>query len=451
MSDYLKSTNFATKDALPSGNAGKIVKGTEIDNEFNAIADAVESKADLLNPVFSGLLTTDTLTTGGATNVGGTLAVTGALSAADDVQFTGTGRMLVPKGTTAQRPTSPTAGSIRFNTTLGFLENYNGTEWRLVSPDPTPAQVSDQLNTSTGYFQVPVGTISQRPASPAEGLIRYNSESDIYEGYINSAWHKFITVNQANYTVEYLVVAGGGGGSIGGGGAGGFLAGSTSLLSGTTYNIIVGAGGAGGAYTVNGVNGTNSGIGSILTAIGGGGGGSGRSGNSGGSGGGGHSYFSPPSAGGTGTAGQGNDGGSSTFANSGGAGGGGAGAAGGGVGSYDGSYGGVGIQSTITGASVYYAGGGGGGGAGGSDGAGIGGLGGGGTGTGVGGTPGPGQANTGGGGGGGNGGYYAGGSGVVIIKIPTISYTGNYTGSPVINVIGGNTIMKFNSSGSYTA
>jgi hypothetical protein len=30
MSDYTKSTNFATKDALSSGNALKIVKGTEL-------------------------------------------------------------------------------------------------------------------------------------------------------------------------------------------------------------------------------------------------------------------------------------------------------------------------------------------------------------------------------------------------------------------------------------
>ena len=28
MSNYTKATNFATKDTLPSGNSGKIVKGT---------------------------------------------------------------------------------------------------------------------------------------------------------------------------------------------------------------------------------------------------------------------------------------------------------------------------------------------------------------------------------------------------------------------------------------
>jgi hypothetical protein len=54
MSNYTKSTNFATKDALPSGDPLKIVKGTEIDTEFNNIATAVATKADLVSPTFTG-------------------------------------------------------------------------------------------------------------------------------------------------------------------------------------------------------------------------------------------------------------------------------------------------------------------------------------------------------------------------------------------------------------
>jgi hypothetical protein len=46
MTDYTKSTNFAAKDALASGNANKVVKGTEIDTEFNNIATAIASKAN---------------------------------------------------------------------------------------------------------------------------------------------------------------------------------------------------------------------------------------------------------------------------------------------------------------------------------------------------------------------------------------------------------------------
>lgn len=57
MSNYTKSTNFAAKDALASGNAAKIVKGTEIDTEFNNIATAVATKADAYNSTLSGTTT----------------------------------------------------------------------------------------------------------------------------------------------------------------------------------------------------------------------------------------------------------------------------------------------------------------------------------------------------------------------------------------------------------
>lgn len=54
MSNYTKATNFATKDTLPTGDSGKIVKGTEIDSEFNAISSAISSKADTASPTFTG-------------------------------------------------------------------------------------------------------------------------------------------------------------------------------------------------------------------------------------------------------------------------------------------------------------------------------------------------------------------------------------------------------------
>jgi len=46
MSNYNKSTNFAVKDTLTSGDPDKVVSGAEIDNEFNDIASAVSSKTD---------------------------------------------------------------------------------------------------------------------------------------------------------------------------------------------------------------------------------------------------------------------------------------------------------------------------------------------------------------------------------------------------------------------
>lgn len=67
MSNYTKSTNFATKDTLPSGDANKIVKGTEIDTEFNNIATAIATKADLASPTFTGTVTIPTLSATTAT------------------------------------------------------------------------------------------------------------------------------------------------------------------------------------------------------------------------------------------------------------------------------------------------------------------------------------------------------------------------------------------------
>jgi hypothetical protein len=63
MSDYTKSTDFASKDNLTSGNPLKIVKGTEIDTEFNNIQTAIATKFDSSNaPGGSIVGTTDTQT-----------------------------------------------------------------------------------------------------------------------------------------------------------------------------------------------------------------------------------------------------------------------------------------------------------------------------------------------------------------------------------------------------
>ena len=275
-------------------------------------------------------------------------------------------------------------------------------------------------------------------------------------------------------STEYLVVAGGGSGASrhgGGGGAGGFLTnyGGTPIFlsSGTTYTVTVGAGGAG-RSNGDGYTGSDSvlsgtGITTITSNGGGGGGRIGAPGNDGGSGGGAGGFQdSPPRDGGTGTVGQGNDGGdvvttASTAPGYGGAGGGGAGEVGEDVpsGSGDGGDGGDGLENSITGTGTFYAGGGGGS----SDngegvpGQGLGGNGGGGAGA-ENTTATSGTANTGGGGGGVYNSSYtsgAGGSGVVILRMPTTKYSGTTTGSPTVTTDGTDTVIKFTASGSYTA
>jgi hypothetical protein len=63
-----------------------------------------------------------------------------------------------------------------------------------------------------------------------------------------------------------------------------------------------------------------------------------------------------------------------------------------------------------------------------------------------------GAANTGAGGGGTiSTGGLSGGSGVVILSVPTARYSGTTTGSPTVTTSGTKTIIKFTSSGTYTA
>ena len=271
------------------------------------------------------------------------------------------------------------------------------------------------------------------------------------------------------YSVDFLVVAGGGGSGdgtagpsygTGGGGAGGYRTSTQTVNIGTVITVTVGNGGS---YVTSGSNSSISGSGlTTITSNGGGYGGANPSGNngiSGGSGGGGGGNLS--ATGGSGNTpstspSQGNNGGTGTNAdNTGAGGGGGAGAVGSAGASSTGGNGGNGTASSITGSSVTYAGGGGGGSgysvSAGTSG-GTGGTGGGGNGNnagyGVSGT-----ANLGGGGGGGRGslaGGVGGGKGVVILSVPTESYSGTSTGSPTITTSGSNTILKFTDSGTYT-
>lgn len=75
MSNYTKATNFAIKDSLNTGNPSKIIKGTEVNTEFDNIQSAVNSKPDANNAALTGTATAENLTVSGtftATVDGGT-------------------------------------------------------------------------------------------------------------------------------------------------------------------------------------------------------------------------------------------------------------------------------------------------------------------------------------------------------------------------------------------
>lgn len=67
MADYTKATNFASKDALLTGDPDKIIRGAELDDEFSEIQTAINSKANTLSPTFTGTPSAPTASAGTST------------------------------------------------------------------------------------------------------------------------------------------------------------------------------------------------------------------------------------------------------------------------------------------------------------------------------------------------------------------------------------------------
>jgi hypothetical protein len=341
-------------------------------------------------------------------------------------------------------PSSPSTGDAWFDTETGKTYIYHDSSW-VESGNPVIGFVDpyDQTTTSTGYLALPKGTSAQRPVTPNNGDIRFNTELGEPEYYSEALSEWFLFRQQATneFAVSYLVVAGGGGGGWdrgGGGGAGGYRSNVSGENSGGgavpesdlnltlgTYTLEVGAGGPG-ALNIGSSRG-GAGFDSIfssITSLGGGGGAtsnaaSSLTGGDGGSGGGG--ARSNQTVGGSGETGQGFGGGQGNDSNPERAGGGGGSDAVGANGSSSGN-GGAGVSSSITGSAVTRAGGGGGGANNTSGGSGAADGGNGGSSTSGGGSVGGNAVINSGSGGGGGGEPSAGGSGgsgVVIFKIPS--------------------------------
>jgi hypothetical protein len=195
MSNYTQSTNFATKDALPSGDPLKIVKGTEINTEFVNISTAISTKADLASPTFTGTVTIPTLalTNDLAIADGGTGASTAAGAAANlVVEF---GKLLYPVGSiyiNAGVTTNP-ATLLGFGTWAAFgagrvMVGLNGSDTLFDALEETGgskdavvvshAHTASSSVTDPGHSHtVPTGSNTNAGSFVHEALIAYGSEA----------------------------------------------------------------------------------------------------------------------------------------------------------------------------------------------------------------------------------------------------------------------------------
>ena len=173
--------------------------------------------------VATGLLSIQNGTTATAVNIVGTadqISVANGngtgnptIAIANNPVLSGTEGFTVPAGTSAERPAVPNNGEIRYNTSLNRLEAYVNGAWAIMgagdgsvtsvsgtagqiavangSTTPVVSIATDPTLPGIAYVKLPLGGTADRPAAPANGMIRYNTDTSLFEGYLNGAWSAF--------------------------------------------------------------------------------------------------------------------------------------------------------------------------------------------------------------------------------------------------------------------
>jgi len=170
-----------------SGGARQLILGSgcQIEKLYlinNGLADAVTVKntsgTGIAVPagksmfVFNnGTNVTEAVT--GAVNLSvGTLAVTGTSTFAGDSTYSGTGQVKLPAGTDAQRSGSPANGMIRYNTDLNSFEGYVAGNWGGIGGAQAGGAILTNKDIASVSFTIPSGTngLSVGPVTISSGV-----------------------------------------------------------------------------------------------------------------------------------------------------------------------------------------------------------------------------------------------------------------------------------------
>jgi hypothetical protein len=166
MSNYTKSTNFATKDNLSPGDPLKVVRGTEIDTEFNNISTAIATKTDnSAAAITGGSITgiTDLAVADGGT---GASTAAGALNNLLPSQTSAANKYLQSDGTNASwdavtLSTADITGTLPVANGGTGVTSSTGTGNVVLSNSPTlvtPALGTPASGTATNLTGLPIST-----------------------------------------------------------------------------------------------------------------------------------------------------------------------------------------------------------------------------------------------------------------------------------------------------
>jgi len=76
---------------------------------------------------------------------------------------------------------------------------------KLITDPSVSVEANGQVVLGTNYaLKVPMGTSAERPAYPENGQIRYNTETNEFEFYVNNAWEDARTMRPNTITVQNL-------------------------------------------------------------------------------------------------------------------------------------------------------------------------------------------------------------------------------------------------------
>ncbi len=177
------SRNGSGTYSLPAGNpvvTGTTISSTWANNTLTDIASALTDSvaADGQTPM-TGNLDMNTnkivnLVAGTAAGEAIEFAQFSTPTFTGNVTMTATGFALIPAGTTAERPVSPVNGQIRYNTTTAQFEGYQGGAWGQLGGGATGGG-GDEVFVENGVTVTTSYTLSTSKNASSVGPITINS------------------------------------------------------------------------------------------------------------------------------------------------------------------------------------------------------------------------------------------------------------------------------------